>query len=158
MSPLRLQLKLPSRSKAAFPLPKVDLLMNGHVVFGESYFVAHLHFVKEPIRIALENLGKMNSNVASRLAKSVHDSAQGGFVDAEHSCQTVLPDARGVHPQFQVRVNVSIQCHDDFALVCIGRSILWTPEEAVSEKTLSNLCTKPGSTYLSTYCCGKIVR
>jgi hypothetical protein len=132
--------------------------VNGDVVFGEGDFIVDLHFEEQPFRVALKDLCQMHADIAGRFAETVHDSAQGGFVDAEHSCQTVLPDARGVHPQFQVRVNVSIQCHDDFALVCIGCSILWIPEEAVSEKTLSNLCTKPGSTYLSTYCCGKIVR
>jgi hypothetical protein len=32
-------------------------------------------------------------------------------VDAQHSCQAVLPDACCVHPQLQVRVYISIQCH-----------------------------------------------
>ena len=92
--------------------------MNGYVIFVERDFVADLHLVEEPVRIALQNLREMDTDVARGLAKSVHDPAQGGFVNAQHSCQTVLPDARGVHPQLQVRVYVSIQGHG-YALVFI---------------------------------------
>jgi len=152
LSPLRLQLKLPSRSKAAFPLPKVDLLMNGHVVFGESYLVADLHLVEEPIRITLENLGKVNSNVASRLAKSVHDSAQGRFVDAEHSRKAILTDASRIHPQLQVRVNVSIQGHGFALAYLLAAAFSSLQKEQLLPLTVQSKC-QSRSRYLSTYCC-----
>jgi hypothetical protein len=38
-----------------FPYPKAGLLMNGDSVFCESHFVIDLHFVEQPIRVALEN-------------------------------------------------------------------------------------------------------
>jgi hypothetical protein len=83
--------------------------MCGYVIVSECDFVAHLHFVEQPVRITLEYLGEMDANVTCGLAKAIHDSAQRRFVNAQHSCQTVLPDARGVHPQLQVRVYISIQ-------------------------------------------------
>ena len=58
----------------------------------------------------------MHPNIACWLTKAIHNPAEGCLVDAQHSCQTVLPDACGVHPQLQVRINVSIQGHG-FALV-----------------------------------------
>jgi len=88
-----------------------ELSGKGYVRIGEGYFVVDLHFVEQPVWIALEDLREVNADVAGRLAKAVHDSAEGRFVDAQHSCQAVLPDARGVHPELQVRVNVSIQGH-----------------------------------------------
>ena len=45
-------------------------------------------------------------------------------MDAQHARQPVLPDAGGVHPQLQVWVDVSIQCHG-FALVLLNCRILW---------------------------------
>jgi hypothetical protein len=101
---------------AAFPLPSSGLLVNRDVIFGERDFVADLHLVEQPIGIALQNLREMNANIPGRLPEAVHDSAEGSLMDAQHSCQTVLPDARGVHPKFQVGINVSIQGHG-FALV-----------------------------------------
>jgi hypothetical protein len=85
--------------------------VNGQVILCECDFVADLHLVEKPVRIALQNLREMNSDVTGWFAKSVHNPAQGRFVDAKHSCQTVLPDARGVHPKLQIRVYVSTQCH-----------------------------------------------
>jgi len=98
-------------SGAELPLPDSGLLVNSYVIFVECDFVADLHLVEEPVRIALQNFREMNANIAGWFAKSVHDPAQGRFVNAKHSCQAVLPDARGVHPKLQVRVNVSVQCH-----------------------------------------------
>jgi hypothetical protein len=76
-----------------------DLRMDGEVIISKCDLVADLHLVEQPVRIALKYLRKMYADVASGLAKSVHDPAQGRFVNAKHSRQTVLPDARGVHPQ-----------------------------------------------------------
>jgi hypothetical protein len=111
---------IPRRTKfasgAAFPLQSLELLVNRDVIFVKGNFVVDLHFVKQPIGIALQNLRKMNADIAGRLSEAVHDSAQRCFVYAKHPCQAVLPDARGVHPQFQIGINVSIQGHG-FALV-----------------------------------------
>lgn len=78
-------------------------------IVGEGNFVVDLHLVEQPVGIALQDLCKLKAEVAGRLPEAVHDSAQGSFMNAEHSGQAVLPDAGGVHPQFQVRINVSIQ-------------------------------------------------
>ena len=106
--------------------------MNGSAVFRESNVVVHLHFVEQPIRIALKNLCEMNADIPSWLAESIHDSAQGRFVNAQHSCQAVLPDARGVHPQLQVRINVSIQGHSFALISCLASAHLWGAEEAAN--------------------------
>ena len=101
---------------AVLPLPSVDLLVNGKVVFDEGEFIVGLHFVEQPIWVALEDLREMHADVTGWFTETVHDSAQGSFVNAQHFRQAILPDAPGVHPQFQVRVNVSVQGHG-FALV-----------------------------------------
>jgi hypothetical protein len=87
------------------------------------------------------------SPVGSR--KAVHDSAQGRFVDAQHSRQAVLPDARGVHPQLQVRINVSIQGHG-FALVFYSAcSVLWGAGEAVTAKHQCNPSAKAETLFVN---------
>ena len=53
----------------------------------------------------------MDSDIAGGFAEAVHDAAQRGFMNPQHARQTILPDASGVHPQLEVRVNVSIQAH-----------------------------------------------
>jgi hypothetical protein len=83
--------------------------MYSELMFGKGDFVVDLHFVEEPVRVALENLGQMRAEFASGFAKAVHDAAQRGFMNSQHARQTILPDAGGVHPQFQVGINVSIQ-------------------------------------------------
>ena len=90
--------------------------MNSEMIVGEGYFVIDLHLVEQPVRVALQDFCEVNADIAGRLPESVHDSAQGGLVNAQHPRQAVLSDARGVHPKFQVGINVSIQGHG-FALV-----------------------------------------
>lgn len=85
--------------------------MYSELMFGKSDFVVDLHFVKKPVRVALENLGQMHPEVAGGFAEAVHDAAQRGFMNSKHARETILPDAGGVHPQFQVGINVSIQAH-----------------------------------------------
>jgi hypothetical protein len=113
---------------------------------SEGNFVADLHFVKQPVRIALQYLGQVYANVASGLPEAIHDSAQGCFVNAQHACQAVLPDASRVHPQLEVRVNVSIQGHGlalDFysaAACCEGqRRLLLKTVYAILEPNLGVL-------------------
>lgn len=72
--------------------------MDRKVPFREGYFVADLHFVKKPVWIALQYLGKVYANIARGLSEAVHYAAKRGFMDAQHARKAVLPDARGVHP------------------------------------------------------------
>jgi hypothetical protein len=102
-------------------------------IVSEGNVVADLHLVEQPVRIALQYLGKMHADIASGLTKAIHDSAQRGFVDAQHARQTVLPDASGVHPQLEVRVNVSIQGHDLSLGFCSAAALPWKAEMAVVE-------------------------
>jgi hypothetical protein len=83
----------------------------------------------------------MHADIARRLPEAIHDSAQRGFMYAQHPRQTVLPDACGVHPQFQVRVNVSIQGHD-FALVFDWAAALAECDRGCYAKTQCNLSAK----------------
>lgn len=91
--------------------PSADLLVHCVLVFSESNLIADLHLQKQPVWVALQNFGQMHTDVAGGLPEPIHNPAQGGFVDAQHARQAVLTDARGVHPQLQIRINVSIQCH-----------------------------------------------
>jgi hypothetical protein len=87
------------------------LLMHCELVLSEGNFVADLHLVEKPVRVALQYLSEVDADIAGGFAEAVHDAAQRGFMDSQHARQTVLPDARGVHPQLEVRVDVSIQAH-----------------------------------------------
>jgi len=82
------------------PLPNIDLLVKGELVFDKDEVIVGLHFVEQPIRVALEDLREVHADVTGRFAETIHDSAQGSFVNAQHFRQAVLPDAPGVHPQF----------------------------------------------------------
>lgn len=115
--------------------------MRYEVVVGEGDVVTHLHLVEQPIRVALQDFGEMHANVAGGLAKAVHDSAQRGFVNPQHSCQAILPDARGVHPQLEVRINVSIQSHSP-TLFSMELPHPVGAEEAVTTKVLCNIRAK----------------
>ena len=92
-------------------LPSEDLLVDCDAIVSKGNFIADLHLVEQPVRIALQYLGQVNADVAGRLPEAIHNAAQGCFMNAKHACQTVLPDAGGVHPQLQIRVDVSIQGH-----------------------------------------------
>jgi len=83
--------------------------------------VVDLHFVEEPVRVALQDFRQMGADIAGGFAKSIHDPAQGCFVDSQHAGQPVLTDTGGVHAQLQIRVDIAIQCHG-YALVEIGLS------------------------------------
>jgi hypothetical protein len=90
-------------------------------LLSKSQIVADLNLVEEPIGIAVQDLGQMGADVAGWFAKSVHDAAQGRFMDAQHPSQTVLADSGGVHPQFQIGVDIAIQRHGvDLALVAFS--------------------------------------
>ena len=52
-------------------------------------------------------------------------------MNAEHTCQAVLPDAGGVHPQLQVGIDISVKAHS-FALVEIRLQHPAGSEEAVT--------------------------
>lgn len=78
---------------------------------GECDLIVDLHFVEEPFRIALQDFRQVDANISGWLAESVHDAAEGSFVNAQHPSQTVLSNASGVHAKFQIRVDVSIQVH-----------------------------------------------
>jgi len=73
--------------------------VKSELIFLKRHFVRDLHLVKEPFWVALQNLSQLHSNTPCRLPESVHDPAQGGFMNAQHPGQTILTDARGVHPQ-----------------------------------------------------------
>lgn len=115
--------------------------MRYEVVVSEGDVVTHLHLVEQPIRVALQDFREVDANVAGRLAKAVHDSAQRGFMDPQHSCQAILPDAGGVHPQLEVRINVSIQGHSS-ALFSMELQHPVGAEEAVTTKVLCNIRAK----------------
>jgi hypothetical protein len=85
--------------------------VNRKVTFCKRDFVTHLHLVKKPVWVTLQNFSQVDSNIAGWLPEAIHNAAQGGFVNAEHACKAVLPDACRVHPELQIWVNVSIQGH-----------------------------------------------
>jgi len=128
-----------------------DLPVERELMLLKWNLVADLHLVKKPIRIALQNFCQVDANIAGRLAKSIHNSAQGGFVDTQHASQTVLPNAGCVHPQLQVGIDVSIQGQSMLSLIS-GCSILWGAEEAVTVKSNRQFNCQKESCYLSTYC------
>lgn len=64
-------------------------------------------------------------------------------MDAQHASQAVLADARGVHPQLQIGINVSIQGHGFRFRFLLDCSVLWGAAETVAEKLLSNRSAKP---------------
>jgi len=73
--------------------------MSRYGVFHERDVVTDLHFVEEPIGVALQDFSQLHAHVSGRLTEAVHDAAEGCFVDAQHTGQAVLPDSSGVHPQ-----------------------------------------------------------
>jgi hypothetical protein len=73
----------------------------------------------------------VQADIAGGFPEAVHDSAQGRLVNAQHFRQAVLSDARGVHPELQIRVDISIQGHG-FALF----SIEWQRSEGTEELVL----------------------
>ena len=87
----------------------------------------------------------MNADIARGFPKAVHDSAQGCLVNAQHFSQTVLSDTRGVHPQLQIRIDVSIQGHG-FALFfnelqrSEGKQKSWCLQEAMQSGCQSLKC------------------
>jgi hypothetical protein len=88
-----------------------ELLVYGELIVSEGNVIADLHLVEKPIRIALQDFREVDTNVACGFAEAVHDAAQRGFMNPQHARQTILPDAGGVHPKLEVRVNVSIRAH-----------------------------------------------
>jgi hypothetical protein len=139
--------------EAAFPLPNADLPVSGYVIVRESYLIAYLHLVEQPVGIALKDFREVHSNVAGRLAESVHDPAQGSFVNAKHFGQTVLPDACRVHPQLQIRVNISIQGQ--------GVSLVFNPAAGLSleeyERLLMSKCPAILAPNHKPLCCQHLV-
>ena len=85
--------------------------MHRELILGEGNFIVDLHLVEKPVWVALQDFRQMDSDIAGGFAEAVHDAAQRGFMNSQHARQTILPDAGGVHPQLEVRVNVSIQAH-----------------------------------------------
>jgi hypothetical protein len=85
----------------------------------EGDIVDDLHFVKQPIGIALEDLRQVNPYIPGRFTEAVHDAAQRRFMNAKHSGEAILPNAGGVHAQLKIWVDVSIQAHRDLALLFV---------------------------------------
>lgn len=79
-------------------------------------FVADLHSVEEPFRVALQNRCNLFAYIPAWLTESVDDPAQMGFIDAEHSRQTILPNPSGVNSEFKVRIDIPIKAHDRITL------------------------------------------
>ena len=102
--------------------------MHGELILSEGNFIVDLHLVEKPIWVALQYFRQVDSDVAGGFAKAVHDAAQRGFMNSQHARQTILPDAGGVHPQLEVRVNVSIQAHV-IALGFYGVAASWREQE-----------------------------
>jgi len=91
--------------------PGRSLLMGDEVIVVGGDIVTDLHFVEEPVWIAVKDFSQMGSNVAGGLAEAVHNSAQRRFMDAQHACEAVLTDAGDIHAQLQIGIDVSIQGH-----------------------------------------------
>ena len=98
--------------------------MEGDLIIGECDLVADLHLVEKPIRVALENLGKMYADIARRLTETIHDPAQGCLVNAQHASKAVLANPGRVHAQLKVWIDVSIQGHSS-ALFFYGAQPIW---------------------------------
>ena len=90
--------------------PEVRLLVHCDLVADEG-LVVDLHFVEEPVRIALQDFRQVDADVAGWFTESVHDAAQGGLMDSQHAGQAVLANTGGVHAQLQVWIDVTIQGH-----------------------------------------------
>ena len=90
--------------------------MQREVAVGERDVIADLHLVEQPVRIALEYFCEVDADITGGLAKSVHDAAEGSFMNTQHSGQAVLADTGGVHAQLQIWIDISIQAHRDLSL------------------------------------------
>jgi hypothetical protein len=64
--------------------------------------------VKEPFRIAVQNLRERFPDASAGFAIAVDDPAQVRLINTQHLRQAVLTHANGINPQLQIRVNVSI--------------------------------------------------
>ncbi len=129
--------------------------MHGKPGIGEGNFIAYLHFVKEPIGIALQDFCEVLADIAGWFAEPVHNAAQGSFVDAEHASQAILPNAGGVHPQFQVRVDITIQGHGIAHRVTrFESSAFWVQPHRRPDA--SNSFAKRQVLALSTSCCREV--
>ena len=82
----------------------------------------------------------MHSNVAGGLSEAVHDAAQRGFVDAQHARQAVLPDARGVHPQLEVRIDVSVQGHGSLSFSVALQRPVGAGKAVTAHKRMQSPC------------------
>lgn len=117
------------------------LLLDCELILSEGNFIADLHLVKKPFRITLQNLCEVDAEVTGGLAEAIHNAAQRRLMNAQHAGQTVLADAGGVHPQLQIRVNVSIQAH----VFALGSMALQRPVGSEADcycKPFSNLRAK----------------
>ena len=59
--------------------------MHGELILSEGNFIVDLHLVEKPVRIALQDLCEMDTDVASGFAEAVHDAAQRGFMNPQHA-------------------------------------------------------------------------
>ena len=67
--------------------------------------------MEEPIRIAVEDLCYLCTQISIWFTKSVYDLAEMGFIDSDHLGQTILPNPNRVHPEFQIWVDIAINWH-----------------------------------------------
>jgi hypothetical protein len=74
-------------------------------------FFSQQNLVKKPLRVAMEDFCDLRAQIWIRLAKSVNNLAQMGFVDSDHLGKAVLPDAARIHAQLQIWVDVTIDWH-----------------------------------------------
>ena len=102
---------------------QAGLLPDSKAVVDKRNLIADLHLVEQPFRVALENFCEVRADVASRFPEPVHDSAEGGFVYPQHSCQAVLADAGRVHSQLEIWIDISVQAHcfalDFLSALCV---------------------------------------
>jgi len=78
---------------------------------SRQVLVVDLHPVEEPLRVALQDGRNLLADISAGLTKTVNDSAQMGFIDAQHAGQAILSNPAGVDSQLKVRINFSAETH-----------------------------------------------
>lgn len=60
-------------------------------------FFRQQHLVEQPLGVAMKNFGNLCAQIRIRLAESINNLAEMGFVDSDHLGKAILPDAARIH-------------------------------------------------------------
>ena len=76
--------------------PNLFVRRPGLMVKFRAFFTEQ-HLVKEPLGVTMKNFCDLRAQIWIRLAESVDDLAEVGFINADHLGKAVLSDATRVH-------------------------------------------------------------